>query len=51
VEQAVSQLQAAVSALAALRKEMQTLSSDLPEYPVVMKMFGVGPFLNPQLMA
>jgi len=51
VKQAVSQLQAAASTLAALRKEMQTLSADLPEYPVVMKMFGVGPFLNPQLMA
>ncbi len=51
IEQAVSQLRAAASALAALRKEMQTLASDLPEYPVVMKMFGVGPVLGPQLMA
>ncbi len=51
VDQAVSQLRAAASALAALRKEMQTLAADLPEYPVVMKMFGVGPVLGPQLMA
>ena len=51
VEQAVSQLRATSSALAALRKEMQTLASSLPEYPVVMKMFGVGPVLGPQLMA
>jgi len=51
VEQAVAQLRAAASALAALRKEMQTLAADLPEYPVVMKMFGVGPVLGPQLMA
>ncbi len=51
VDQAVSQLRAAASALAALRKEMQTLAADLPEYPVVMKMFGVGPALGPQLMA
>lgn len=51
VEQAVSQLQATSYALAALKKEMQELASSLPEYPVVMKMFGVGPTLGPQLMA
>lgn len=51
VEQAVSQLKATSSALAALRREMQTLASQLPEYPVVMEMFGVGPALGPQLMA
>lgn len=51
VEQAVSQLQATSTALAALKKEMQELASSLPEYPVVMKMFGVGPTLGPQLMA
>ena len=51
VEQAVLQLQATSSALAALKKEMQELAASLPEYPVVMKMFGVGPALGPQLMA
>ena len=51
VEQAVSQLRATSSALAALRREMQALAASLPEYPVVMKMFGVGPVLGPQLMA
>ncbi len=51
VEQAVSQLQATSAALAALRNEMQSLAASLPEYPVVMKMFGVGPVLSPQLMA
>lgn len=51
VQQAVAQLQATSSALAALKKEMLTLASSLPEYPVVMKMFGVGPTLGPQLMA
>ena len=30
---------------------MQTLAALLPEYPVVMQMFGVGPTLGPQLMA
>lgn len=51
VEQAVSQLKATSAALAALKQEMQVLSSRLPEYPVVMKMFGVGLTLGPQLMA
>lgn len=51
VEQAVLQLQATSSALAALKNEMQELAASLPEYPVVMKMFGVGPALGPQLMA
>ena len=30
---------------------MQSLAASLPEYPVVMEMFGVGPALGPQLMA
>jgi len=51
IEQAVSQLQSTSAAIAALKKEMQELAASLPEYPVVMKMFGVGPALGPQLMA
>jgi transposase len=51
VEQAVSQIKATSSALAALKQEMQMLAAQLPEYPVVMRMFGVGPTLGPQLMA
>ena len=51
VEQAVSQLRATSAALAALKQEMQSLAASLPEYPVVMGMFGVGPTLGPQLMA
>lgn len=51
VEQAVSQLRATSAALAALKLEMQSLASSLPEYPMVMRMFGVGPALGPQLMA
>ena len=51
VEQAVSQLRTTSAALAALKLEMQSLASSLPEYPVVMRMFGVGPTLGPQLMA
>ncbi|MBQ3077480.1 MAG: IS110 family transposase [Clostridia bacterium] len=51
VEQAVAQLRTTSAALAALREEMLQLASRLPEYPVVMEMFGVGPTLGPQLMA
>jgi transposase len=51
VGQAVSQLRATAAALAALRQEMQSLAASLPEYPVVMQMFGVGTTLGPQLMA
>jgi len=51
VEQAVSQLRATSTALAALKHEMQSLASMLPEYPAVMDMFGVGPTLGPQLIA
>ena len=51
VKQAVAQLQATSAALAALKQEMQSLAASLPEYPVVMEMFGVGPTLGPQLMA
>ena len=51
VEQAVAQLRATSTALAALKHEMQSLASMLPEYPVVMDLFGVGPTLDPQLIA
>ena len=51
VEQAVSQLRATSAALAALKHEMQSLASVLPEYPVVMDLFDVGPTLGPQLIA
>lgn len=51
VEQATTQLQAVSAALTALQKEMQSLAAALPEYSIVMEMFGVGPTLGPQLMA
>lgn len=50
VEQVVSQLKVTSTALTALKHEMQSLSSQLPEYPVVMRMFGVDPTLGPQLI-
>ena len=51
VEQATTQLQVVSTALTALQGEMQALAEALPEYPIVMEMFGVGPVLGPQLMA
>lgn len=51
IQQAVSQLQATQKALADMRSQMQSLASSLPEYPVVMQMYGVGKNLGPQLMA
>ena len=51
VRQAITQLRTISSAKAALQNEMETLAASLPEYPVVMDMFGVGPKLGPQLMA
>ena len=51
VKQAVAQLRTVSSAKVALQNKMDTLASSLPEYPVVMNMFGVGPKLGPQLMA
>ena len=51
VEQAVVQLRATSAALTALKREVLTLAAQLPEYPAVMGMFGVGPALGPQLIA
>lgn len=51
VKQAVAQLRTVSSAKAALQNEIDALAASLPEYPVVMDMFGVGPKLGPQLMA
>lgn len=51
IQQAVSQLQTTQKALASMRDQMQSLASALPEYPVVMQMYGVGKNLGPQLMA
>lgn len=34
-----------------IQHEMLTLTAQLPEYSIVMRMFGVGPILVPQLIA
>ena len=51
IQQAVVQLQASSCALAVLKKQMQDLASTLPEYPVVMQMYGVESTLGLQLIA
>ena len=51
MQQAILQLKTVSKTLAALQQQMQTLAEKLPEYPVVMQLFGVGPILGPQLMA
>lgn len=48
---AVTQLNTIIETISAIQQEMLTLASRLPKYPIVMRMFGVGPVLGPQLMA
>ena len=51
VMQAISGLHAISKTVEQLRKQMNQLASQLPEYPVVMAMYGVGESLGPQLIA
>lgn len=51
VKQAVIQLNTVSQTVEHLRVEMNRLASELPEYPVVMAMYGVGESLGSQLMA
>ena len=51
ITQAITQLQTIEEALAAIKCEMQKLSSTLPEYDTVMALYGVGEILGPQLIA
>ena len=51
VEQAATQLLAVSRTVEVIRSEMQRLAEQLPEYSVVMAMYGVGPSIGPQLMA
>ena len=51
VKQAIDQLNAVSVAVENIRTEMNRIASQLPEYPVVMTMCGVGTSLGPQLMA
>lgn len=51
VQEAANQLMAISRSVETYRNEMNKLASQLPEYPVVMEMYGVGESLGPQLMA
>ena len=51
VKQAIDALNAVSATLERLKAEMLDLASQLPEFPVVMAMRGVGDSLGPQLMA
>lgn len=51
VQEAANQLTAISRSVETYRSEMIKLASQLPEYPVVMEMYGVGESLGPQLMA
>ena len=51
IRQAVAMLNTASVTVESLRAKMNETAAQLPEYPVVMEMDGVGPTLGPQLMA
>ncbi len=51
VQLAVAQLKSLLETLAALRQEMYRLAQSLPEFPVVMAMYGVGSTCGSQLIA
>ena len=51
VTEAITQLNAISRTVEVLRAEMNRLAEQLPEYLVVMSLYGVGPSLGPQLMA
>lgn len=51
IEQAIIQINTTSKTVELLRTEMKRLAEQLPEYPVVMSMYGVGDSLGPQLMA
>lgn len=51
VQEAAKQLTAISRSVELYRTEMNRLAAMLPEYPVVMQMFGVGDTFGPQLMA
>lgn len=51
VQEAILQLNSVSRTVEVLRSEMHRLAKQLPEYPVVMKLYGVGESIGPQLMA
>lgn len=51
VHEAITQLNAVSKTVEVLRAQMKRLAEQLPEYPIVMGLYGVGDSLGPQLMA
>lgn len=51
IQQAADQLTATSKTVETLKTEMNKLASQLPEYPVVMDLYGAGEATGPQLMA
>ena len=51
IRQAIAALNEVSKIVEQLKEEMRRLAAQLPEYPVVMAMYGVGDSLGPQLMA
>lgn len=51
IHQAIDMFNAMSATVESLRKQMDQIASQLPEYPVVIGMTGVGHTLGPQLMA
>lgn len=51
IHQAIDVLNSTSKTVETIRTSMDQVASQLPEYPVVMAMTGVGPTLGPQLMA
>lgn len=51
VQEAITQLNTVSRTVEVFRSEMNQLAEQLPEYPVVMRLYGVGCSLGPQLMA
>lgn len=51
VQEAINQLNSISKTVEVFRSEMNRLAQELPEYPVVMSLYGVGSSLGPQLVA
>lgn len=51
IQEAIAQLNSVSKAVEVFRTEMLRLAQQLPEYPAVMAMYGVGKSIGPQLIA
>ena len=51
IQEAINQLNAVSKAVEVFRTEMLRLAQQLPEYPAVIAMYGVGESIGPQIMA